>query len=167
MINSLLSCARRRKAQKNSSSAPAQPTPIADKPNEIMASKLQRIKLIHNSNYKRSGSKSYVHLLRKYKFAPTLDGPYQMTNQMHQQGKHGVDHKVGGKMRVQRVLTKKDTTSGQTGEVPAEDVQNDSEYLVPVTIGTPGQSFKLDFDTGSADLWVSNEVFCHPSVFSA
>lgn len=74
---------------------------------------------------------------------------------MEQQGKHGVDHAVGGKARVQQVLKKKDPTSGETGDVTAEDQQNDSEYICPVTIGTPGKIFNLDFDTGSADLWVS------------
>jgi len=39
-------------------------------------------------------------------------------------------------------------------EVSAEGVQNDLEFVVPVTIGTPGVTAHLDFDTGSADLWV-------------
>ncbi|KII84530.1 hypothetical protein PLICRDRAFT_179353 [Plicaturopsis crispa FD-325 SS-3] len=46
-----------------------------------------------------------------------------------------------------------DPASGE-GEVPADDVQNDLEYVVPVKVGTPGVSLKLDFDTGSSDLWV-------------
>jgi len=39
-------------------------------------------------------------------------------------------------------------------EVTAEAIQNDLEFVVPVTIGTPGVTVHLDFDTGSADLWV-------------
>ena len=153
MINNLLNCARRRKAQKPNDQTTS--TSTSDKPDQAMATKLHRINIIPNANYKRSGPKSYVHLLRKYAFKPTLDGPYQISNRMHQQGKHGVHRTVGGKVHVQHVLTKKSTTGGEPGEVTAEDVQNDSEYLVPVTIGTPGQTFNLDFDTGSADLWVS------------
>ena len=36
----------------------------------------------------------------------------------------------------------------------AEDVEQNALYLATVSIGTPAQSLKLDFDTGSADLWV-------------
>lgn len=119
-----------------------------------MAPKLQRIKLIHNKDYKRSGPKSYVSLLHKYKFTPTLDGPYTVINQAHHQGKHGDQKAIGGKTHMQKILQKKSPTSNQTGDVPAEDSQNDSQYLCPVTIGTPGKTFTLDFDTGSADLWL-------------
>lgn len=38
------------------------------------------------------------------------------------------------------------------GSVTATPEQYDTEYLCPVTIG--GQTLNLDFDTGSADLWV-------------
>lgn len=55
---------------------------------------------------------------------------------------------------MQTVLQKKAADASQAGDVPAEDQQNDSQYLCHVTIGTPGQTFLLDFDTGSADLWL-------------
>jgi aspergillopepsin I len=42
--------------------------------------------------------------------------------------------------------------NGDTGEVAADPEPNESEYLSPVSIG--GQTLHLDFDTGSADLWV-------------
>lgn len=49
-------------------------------------------------------------------------------------------------------MVKKDPNTGSVGTVSATDVQNDTEYLCPVTIG--GQNLNLDFDTGSADCWV-------------
>ena len=43
----------------------------------------------------------------------------------------------------------------QPGELSTEDIQNDSMYLCPVTIGEGPQAItlNLDFDTGSSDLW--------------
>lgn len=125
-----------------------------------MATNLQRIKLVPNKKYQRSGLKSYVSLLHKYKFTPTLDGPYTFINKAHAQGKHGAQKAIGGKIHMQKVLQKKAPSGDETGDVPAEDSQNDSEYLCPVTIGTPGKTFTLDFDTGSADLWVSIMLLC-------
>lgn len=119
-----------------------------------MATNLHRVELVHNKNYQRSGIKSYVSLLHKYKFTPTLDGPYTFITEALHQGKHGDQKTIGGKTHMARVLKKKATGSDQTGDVPADDSQNDSEYLCHVDIGTPGKTFTLDFDTGSADLWV-------------
>ncbi|KAF9083758.1 hypothetical protein BGX23_011158 [Mortierella sp. AD031] len=40
-----------------------------------------------------------------------------------------------------------------TGKVPLTDVGPDSEYFGTVEVGTPGQKFRLNFDTGSSDIW--------------
>ena len=78
-----------------------------------------------------------------------------MGNKVQQQGKLGLNHLIGGRACMQLALQKKYPTSSQDGNVPVVDQQNDSEYLCSVVVGTPGQKFNLDFDTGSADLWVS------------
>ncbi|KAI1772917.1 secreted aspartic proteinase precursor [Hypoxylon cercidicola] len=45
-------------------------------------------------------------------------------------------------------------TKRQTGSATNTPEEDDAEYLTPVSIGTPAQTLNLDFDTGSADLWV-------------
>ena len=45
-------------------------------------------------------------------------------------------------------------TSNQGGSTSATPEEGDSEFLSPVKIG--GQTLMMDFDTGSADLWVFN-----------
>lgn len=61
-----------------------------------------------------------------------------------------------------RGLDDKDTDH----EVPAESIQNDTEYVVPVKIGTPGVTVNLDFDTGSSDLWIWSSELANASRYS-
>ncbi|CAO3595736.1 unnamed protein product [Absidia cylindrospora] len=44
------------------------------------------------------------------------------------------------------------------GEIPLTDVEGDLEYYGTVAVGTPPQNLKLDFDTGSSDLWFASTL---------
>ncbi|KAF9902846.1 Type I transmembrane sorting receptor [Linnemannia zychae] len=42
------------------------------------------------------------------------------------------------------------------GRVPVTSPAFDTEYYGPVKIGTPAQTFNMNFDTGSADIWLAS-----------
>lgn len=81
-------------------------------------SSLQKINLVRNKNYQASGIKSYVFMLRKYGFQPTLEGPFQAGSHLEQSGKFHPrsQHPIGGKARVTHSLVKT-KADGTTGEV--------------------------------------------------
>lgn len=115
-----------------------------------MASK---IFLIENPNYCKSGIKSYVHLIRKYRLHPTKNGPYSIGRAIHQTGRPFTDKPIGGRVRFHDVM-RKQTSDDQLQQVEKDDIQNDAAFFMPVSIGTPAQTFNLVLDTASVDFWV-------------
>ncbi|KAF9504785.1 hypothetical protein BS47DRAFT_1386159 [Hydnum rufescens UP504] len=132
------------------------------------------LSLKKNNNWKRHGPKDvrlpsemYARSVRKWGIKPTANTTFFIHNDLlKRRGEttsksskrrsflSSLFRREGGKEQHDGSadLTTESSTEGT--EVPAEDVQNDLEYVVPVTIGTPGVTLNLDFDTGSADLWV-------------
>lgn len=47
-----------------------------------------------------------------------------------------------------------DRPFGRANSTQVEDVEHNTLYIAEVGIGTPPQTVKLNFDTGSADTWV-------------
>ncbi|KAL0092324.1 secreted aspartyl protease [Phycomyces blakesleeanus] len=50
------------------------------------------------------------------------------------------------------------TEFSRPGAVAMADYENDIEYYGNVKVGTPAQTLKLNFDTGSADLWFASTL---------
>jgi hypothetical protein len=95
----------------------------------------------------------YARSVRKFNVQPTaLTTFYMLGDQLFHREKHS--HHRAKKTPPQGDPATPAPSSGGDAQVPANDVQQDLEYVVPVTLGTPGTTLVLDFDTGSSDLWV-------------
>lgn len=98
---------------------------------------LHRITLTPNPKYRPSGPKAYVASLRKFKFIATTAGPYCMVTKPPPPPSKmpkflGLQRLVSGRDSSggRRVLQKKiDNKGDQLGDVPAEDTENDAQYL--------------------------------------
>lgn len=103
---------------------------------------LQPIPLQRNRNYQFDGTKSYVYLMEKWGFEPTLGKTFfQGTGDR------------GNCRRVQRRV------GGNVQDLEDGDLQSDSPFQCEVWLGTPPQKFWFDLDTCSADTWVwSNKM---------
>ncbi|QDS67826.1 hypothetical protein FKW77_007264 [Venturia effusa] len=135
-----------------------------------------RVPVYENPHYKKSGIKSYVWLLQKYGFKPTLDGPFFRERSIHSE-KDGAQKKALGLNEIYELrkshhhkkssapsvegsqLSTADPSSTKGSKATTDDQQNDSMYLTPVIVGN--QTMVLDFDTGSSDLWVWSTYLDH------
>lgn len=115
-------------------------------------SNLKRISIIPNPACERAGMKQYASILKKYDFAPTTEGPFQMVDVATKNPKNLFKPK--DKKAMKHMLRK--VEDDKPREVKAEDQQNDALYICPVEIGMLPQVMNLHFDTGSSDLWLGS-----------
>lgn len=99
-----------------------------------MTSSMTRIPVVRNTSYHPNGLKSYVYALNKYGITPSQPS-------------------IFSRPHAQSALIKQ-KADGSHGVIGAEDQMNDSFYTCPIQIGNPAQIVDVDFDSGSADLWV-------------
>ncbi|USW53852.1 Putative aspartic peptidase A1 family, aspartic peptidase domain superfamily [Septoria linicola] len=152
--------------QSNAPSSTAQP-------NSNPLQGLHKVRMVRNPRFQPKGLGDLAGLCRKYEITPTLPTPFTMIHTVADEiagasqtvanvftPKGGDvkpssdDHTPTSRPRVVTRMVKKPDSPGRTGHLDVENVQNDSEYLAPVTVGTPPQCLNLCFDTGSSDLWL-------------
>lgn len=93
----------------------------------------------------RSGPAQYAHALRKY--ADSVPDHILTAASKDLLFKESIQLKISQRSIGRNLSPRQSVTT--------VDVDNtDEEYLCPVSIGSPPQTFLLDFDTGSSDLWL-------------
>ena len=100
-------------------------------PAERAASGSFSIPAVHNVNHVRNGTAAMLKAYKKFSLQPSAE------------------QELSNAFWNELSLSRK----RQDGSVTASPDPTDVEYLVPVTVG--GQTLNLDFDTGSADLFVN------------
>ena len=131
---------------------------------------LHKVRMVRNPQYVPKGTGDLAGVCRKFEITPTLPTPFTMIHTMVDntgQAFNNAGQAIAGVFtpkgssatqtshpRMVTRMVKKPDSTGKIGHVDATDIQNDSEYLAPVSIGTPQQTFNLNFDTGSSDLWL-------------
>lgn len=113
-----------------------------------MTTEASTVDIIPNPDFKPDGAKTYLQLINKYGFRPTKPNPFGTP----------LGKPSAGSIQTANGANSVKTIQSRPVKVPAKVILYDLQYLCPVTIGTPGRVFNLNFDTGSADLWVGVSV---------
>ncbi|KAH7325224.1 aspartic peptidase domain-containing protein [Rhizoctonia solani] len=120
-----------------------------------------------NAKYRANGPSDYAKCIRKYRIGASQYTPFYFDQHRacvchcKPPGTTTVLGNIPGNVRIPSIEqdpVNQDPNDGMT-VIRANDIQNDTEYACPVTIGSPGVTLTLDFDTGSSDFWVWSSEF--------
>ncbi|KAJ5279135.1 aspergillopepsin A-like aspartic endopeptidase [Penicillium angulare] len=123
----------------------------------VRKSRSFRVERVKRSNYVRDGSTAIRKAYRKYGIsASQMDGGGMDDFEPFFGGFGGFGGNGHQSSSTSSSSSDSSTDSDQEGTVTATSVEGGSEFVSPVVIG--GQNITLDFDTGSADMWVMNTL---------